>query len=112
MALRAPRVGSDSTAAKGTCSRHGLGKLKHLDLKFLWVQEAVRAKRVLIVKETTETNFADLMTKHLAEEKMLALLRSAGYEFREGRAPGAPELAEGAVQQRGAMILLGMGTSS
>ena len=31
---------------------------------------------------------------------MLALLRAAGYEFREGRAPEAPELAEGAVQQR------------
>ena len=112
MVLRAPRVGSDSTAAKGTCSRHGLGKLKHLDLKFLWVQEAVRAKRVIIVKVDGESNFADLMTKHLDVGKMLALLQGAGYEFREGRAPGAPELAEGAVQQRVAMILLGMGTGS
>ena len=112
--FRPPRVGSDSTAAKGTAYRHGLGKLKHLDLKYLWIQEAARAKRVVIVKEDTETNFGDLMTKHLAEEKMIKLLRGAGFEFREGRAPGAPELADGAVQQRIAalriaMVLLGRG---
>ena len=74
----------------------------------------MRAKRVVIVKELTETNFGDLMTKHLAEEKMIKLLRGAGFEFREGRAPGAPELADGAVQQRIAalriaMVLLGRG---
>ena len=64
---------------------------------------------MVIVKEDTETNFGDRMTKHLAEERMTALLRGAGHEFREGRAPGAPELAEGAVKQRIAMVLLGMG---
>ena len=54
------------------------------------------------------------MTKHLAEEKMTRLLHDAGFEFREGRAPGAPELADGAVQQRIAalriaLVLLGRG---
>ena len=39
-----------------------------------------------------------------------ALLRGAGYEFREGRAPGAPQLAEGAAQQRIALVPLGMGS--
>ena len=107
--FRPPRVGSDSTAAKGTAYRHGLGKLKHLDLKYLWIQEAARSKRVVIVKEDTETNFGDLMTKHLAEERMTKLLHGAGFEFREGRAPGAPEFADGAVRQRIAMVLLGMG---
>ena len=33
----APRVGSDSSAARSVASRHGLGKLKHLELKHLWV---------------------------------------------------------------------------
>ena len=65
---------------------------------------------MVIVKEDTETNFGDRMTKRLAEERMRALLRGAGYEFREGRAPGTPELAEGAVQQRIAMVLLGVGS--
>ena len=41
---------------------------------------------------------------------MEALLQAAGYAFREGRAPDAPELAEGAAQQRIALVLLGMGS--
>ena len=30
-----PRLGSDSNAARGAASQHGLGKLKHLKLKYL-----------------------------------------------------------------------------
>ena len=80
--------------------RHGLGKLKHLELKFLWLQEAVRERRVQLVKEDTHTNRGDLLTKHLPEPRMLALLASCGFEFREGRAEGAPELAKDAVGKR------------
>ena len=109
-ALRPPRVGSDSTAAKGACTRHGLGKLKHLDLKPLWIQEAVRAGRVVLVKEDTESNFGDLMTKHLAEARMKKLLLAAGFDFRPGRAVGAPELAKGAIQVRIGAVHLGLGS--
>ena len=63
-------------------------------LKYLWVQEAVRARWVVIVKEDGDSNFADLMTKHLTEDKMTKLLNAAGFEFRAGRAPGAPALAD------------------
>mgnify|MGYP003320391562 CR=1 FL=1 len=106
--LRVPRVGTDSTAAKGAASRHGLGKLKHLELKHLWIQELVRARRVVLVKEASETNFADLMTKHLEQERMTALLALGGFEFRTGRPDGAPKLAKGAIEQRIAMVLLGL----
>ena len=70
--LGVPRVGSDASAARGMAARHGLGKVKHLELKHLWVQEAVRAKRIVVVKEHTTANLADLTTKHLAEAAMLA----------------------------------------
>ncbi len=63
-------------------------------------------------KEDCETNVADRMTKHLAEEKMLALLAKAGFEFRTGRAPGAPELAKRAVKQRIAAVALGLGSQA
>ena len=105
--FRPPRVGTDSTAAKGAASRHGLGKLKHLELH-LWIQELVRTRRVTLVKEASESNFADLMTKHLEQERMIALLKLGGYEFREGRPEGAPRLAKGAIEQRIAMVLLGL----
>ena len=85
-----------------------------MDLKFLWVQGALRAGRVSLYKELGETNFADLMTKHLGLAKLQDLLERSGFVFCEGRAPGAPALAEGAVQQRIAAIMgcavLGMGS--
>ena len=102
-----PRVGSDASAARGMAARHGFGKVKHLELKHLWLQEAVRAKRVVVVKEHTTTNLADLFTKHLPEAAMLAHLETAGCEFRDGRPEGAPHLEDGAVQQRIAMVVLG-----
>ena len=40
------RVWTDSSAALGICSRQGLGKLRHLDTHTLWVQQAVRSRRV------------------------------------------------------------------
>ncbi len=80
--------------------RHGLGKLKHVELKFLCLQGAVRERRVQLVKEDTETNRGDLLTKHLPEPKMSALLALCGNEFRQGRAEGAPELVKDAVAKR------------
>ena len=101
--LGVPRVGSDASAARGVAARHGFGKVKHLEVKHLWLQEAVRAKRIVVVKEHTATNLGDLMTKHLTEAAMLAHLTEAGCKFREGRPEGRT------VQQRIAMVMLGAG---
>ena len=101
------RMKSDSVAGRAMASRTGVGKVKHLELKHLRVQEALRAKRIVVVKEHTTANVADLMTKHLSEAAMLAHLRRAGCEFREGRPEGAPQLEEGTVRQRVAMVVFG-----
>ena len=103
----APRLGSDSSAARSVASRHGLGKLKHLALKHLWIQETVRQGRVVLRKELGVENAADLLTKHLAEEKVLHYLDKLGFTYRDGRAAGAPELAKGAAQRRVASVALG-----
>ena len=39
---------------------------------------------------------------------MNALLALGGFEFRTGRPDGAPKLAKGAIEQRIAMVLLGL----
>ena len=44
------RVWTDSTAAVGVSSRQGLGKLRHLDTHTLWLQQAVRSKRLELRK--------------------------------------------------------------
>ena len=46
--------------------------------------------------------------KHPEQERMTALLKLGGYEFRGGRPEGAPKLAKGAIAQRIAMVLLGL----
>ena len=58
------RVWTDSFAAVGICSRQGLGKLRHIDTHTLWVQQAVRSKRIELRKVSGEVNPADLFTKH------------------------------------------------
>ena len=100
-----PRLGSDSNAARGAAGRHGLGKLKHLELKFLWLQATLRQGRLVLVRQPGEENFADLLTKHLTEEKLRQHLERGGLELREGRADGATQLAEGAARRRVAVFL-------
>ena len=34
-------VGTDSTAAKSFVSRRGLGKMRHIDIKHMWLQREV-----------------------------------------------------------------------
>ena len=84
---------SDSAAAIGIASRQGLGKLRHLDVHTLWLQQAVRSKRIALRKVLGTDNPADVFTKHLASrEKMLDLARLYDLEYRAGRPDASPEL--------------------
>ena len=55
-------VYSDSTAGRGMCQRTGVGKVRHLELRFLWIQERLRLKAFRLNKETTEEMTADILT--------------------------------------------------
>jgi len=64
----------DSSAAKSIASRTGLGKLRHLEIKFLWLQEAVRKKKVVLSKVRGDINPADVLTKPKSLDDMKQLL--------------------------------------
>ena len=66
---------TDSSAAKGIASRSGVGKVKHLDLKELWLQDHVRSGKIRIRKVSTDSNWADLGTKSLSGQRVGDLLR-------------------------------------
>ena len=68
-------IRTDSTAAKGIANRKGVGRVKHLDLKELWVQDYVEKGYFKIVKESTKTNWADIGTKSLNGPRVAELLR-------------------------------------
>ena len=53
---------TDSSAAKGTLTRHGSGRIKHLTAKQLWVQEALKTYQIEVNKIGREFNSADLLT--------------------------------------------------
>ena len=57
-------IQTDSSAAKGIAGREGCGKLKHLSVKQLWIQEVIQDKRVDIQKIARELNSADALTHH------------------------------------------------
>ena len=86
------RVWTDSSAAIGICTRQGLGKLRHLDTHTLWIQQAVRSKRVDLRKVAGEVNPADLFTKHsLTRERLIGLTKLFDLEYQGGRAESAPQ---------------------
>ena len=56
---------TDSSSAKRFMERRGLGKIRHIQTKFLWIQERPAAKDFELKKVNTHLNVADLMTKSL-----------------------------------------------
>ena len=74
-------VVQDSTAAKGTATRIGIGKIKHLDTGWLWIQEVVKAGVVTLEKINGKVNPADLLTKPKSAAEAARLASSLGYEL-------------------------------
>ena len=58
-----PHLFVDASAAIGICQRKGLGKIRHLDTQSLWIQDALREKRLSINKVLGTENPSDAMTK-------------------------------------------------
>ena len=58
-------IGTDSSAAKSFVGRQGLGKMKHLEIRDLWLQQKIRDGRVEVSKILGTENPSDLGTKIL-----------------------------------------------
>ena len=82
----------DSNAAIGVASRKGNGKLRHVKVGTLWIQERVEEGDVRIKKVAGEENPADMMTKNLPERKVEIFMEMLQKEFRDGRAEASLEL--------------------
>ena len=64
----------DSSAARGIASRNGSGKVKHLGIKDLWIQQAVRSGEIYLDKVDTLLNWSDIGTKALPAERLHSLV--------------------------------------
>ena len=65
----------DSSGAIGVASRRGLQRLRHLDVRFLWLQQETANKKVRISKVPGPENVADANTKP-ADRRSLELCRT------------------------------------
>ena len=69
---------TDSTAARAMAMRSGPGKVKHIDLKMMFIQELIAKKLVEVRKINTLVNCADLLTKAVDETTLTRLLWDVG----------------------------------
>ena len=84
---------TDSSAAKGIGSRRGLGKVRHIELSQLWLQEKVVAGAVLIRKISGNDNNSDSLTKHSGIDRIKQTLRGVNQDVVRGRHPIMPRMA-------------------
>ena len=73
------RVRTDSSACRGICGRTGLGKVKHMAIQMLWLQDVVRRGAVEMKRVRGDVNAADLMTKFLSRSKIDAHVQCLGF---------------------------------
>ena len=71
---------TDSKAAVDWISKKGAGRLKHIQLRQFWVQEAVRLGRCALQHIAGATNTADILTKLLAGIKLRQAAALAGLD--------------------------------
>ena len=84
---------TDASAAVGIVHRQGLGKLRHIRVQYLWIQERVRSGELGVRKVPGKQNPADLLTKHLPASEMQAHCDAISLELLDNRADSAPQLA-------------------
>ena len=77
-------LGTDSSAAKSFVCRRGLGKMRHLEIRDLWLQKEVADGKLEVSKIDGDKNPADLMTKVLTVGEIKERLERMGLRF-EGR---------------------------
>ena len=71
-------VFTDSSAAKSFVSKRGLGKMRHIELRDLWLQREVCDGKVVISQIAGSRNPADAMTKFLSRSQLRERLAALG----------------------------------
>ena len=87
---RIPTAVADGGAAIGIVRRAGLGKLRHLNVRYLWLQDHVKREAIGLQKIAGAENPADLVTKYFNADTMRKHLGRLGVRTSGGRARSVP----------------------
>ena len=88
------RVKTDASAAKGIASRRGAGKVRHIEVSQLWVQDKVASGEVVLQKVSTCDNVADAMTKNVSNDILQKHMNLTSQEVEIGRHELMPEVSK------------------
>ena len=86
------RVSTDASAAKGIASRRGLGKIRHIEVHQLWVQDKVANGEIEVRKVDGKANLADMLTKHVGSEDIRVHMFHTAQSYAEGRHDIMPQV--------------------
>ena len=76
---------SDSSGALSLSQRQGVGHQRHIEARYLWIQDHVQRGTFKVGKIPGSLNKADVGTKHVAREDLQRHIRALG--LREWQAP-------------------------
>jgi hypothetical protein len=68
------RLCTDASVAKSFVSTRGLGRMRHLEVKLLWLQELVQKGRLRVSKVAGTNNVADALTKYHSIANLVRIL--------------------------------------
>ena len=71
-------------AGKGIAERRGVGKIRHLDTQYLWVQQKLQQKAFTLKKVKGTENPADLQTKYVGGQDIEKQIERLGFAHLDG----------------------------
>ena len=71
-------VYTDSSSGKSFATRRGLGKMRHIETRYLWVQEHIALKTFRLHKILGTANPADVLTKPQTANQMMKVCNQLG----------------------------------
>ena len=72
------RLRCDSTTAMGAATRQGLGRMKHVQVRDLALQQWIADGRLTLQKVASSANAADIFTKHVSHNVLQSLVPKLG----------------------------------
>ena len=88
------RLKTDASTAKGIATRRGMGKVRHIEVNQLWLQEHVARANIKVEKIDGVKNIADQLIKYVTKEGISFHMNETGQEITVGRHPLMPEVVE------------------
>ena len=87
------QVLTDASAAMGIASRQGVGKVRHIEVSQLWLQDKGMRNEVELVKIRTDQNPANALTKYVDWETLDKHMKYVNMRYESGRHSEMPAVA-------------------